>query len=397
MGHRVELQPGGSTFTVAPGETILQAAERRGIRLRYGCRHGKCSACKYLLLDGEVDFGDASVYSLTEPEREEGWMLVCCAAPLQDVVVRDDTEPDPRALPMITPQTYRTVVRAVEPIGGGMVRLEIARPDGLAFHAGQFVELSLPTAAGAPGDGRRSAGIHDDSASNHDSAGNHDSSMGNHDSSAGIHDGEWRAYSLASPPERERSMEFVVKVIPTGAFSGQLTPQIVGSDIGVRGPFGDAYLRSGDRDVLMVATGSGIAPVLSMLLHAAEVGDRRRFTVFHGVRDETGAAVADVLERQQDRCRIELVRCISRPQRADFGAGYAGRVTPAVQRQVGDASQLDAYLCGEPDMCSAVARLLEAKGLQEGCLFTDEFVPAGDGVLEPEPAMSNIGGGSEAL
>lgn len=377
MGYCVELQPGGSTFTVAPGETILQAAERRGIRLRYGCRHGKCSACKYLLLDGEVDFGDASVYSLTEPEREEGWMLVCCAAPLQDIVVRDDTEPDSRAVPMIIPQTYRTVVRAVEAIGGGMVRLEIARPDGLDFHAGQFVELSLPATPGAPGDGRRSAG--------------------HHNGSAGHHDGEWRAYSLASPPERARSMEFVVKAIPTGAFSGRLSPQIVGSDIGVRGPFGDAYLRSGDRDVLMVATGSGIAPVLSMLLHAAEVGDQRRFTVFHGVRDETGAVVADVLKRQQDRCRIELVQCISRPQRADVGAGYVGRVTPAVQRQVGDASQFDAYLCGEPDMCSTVARLLEAKGLQEGCLFTDEFVPAGDGVLDPEPAMSNIGGGSEAL
>ena len=52
--YQVQLTPGGRSFQVLPGETVLAAAQRQGIRLRYGCLHGNCSSCKYLLLDGDV-------------------------------------------------------------------------------------------------------------------------------------------------------------------------------------------------------------------------------------------------------------------------------------------------------------------------------------------------------
>ena len=76
MSYEVELAPGGETFEVAEGETILDAALRAGIDLKYGCRHGNCSTCKYLVEDGEVDFGHASADSLPDAEREEGWALM---------------------------------------------------------------------------------------------------------------------------------------------------------------------------------------------------------------------------------------------------------------------------------------------------------------------------------
>lgn len=334
-GYSVRVEPAGVEFSVAAGETILVAAERQGRRLRYGCRHGRCSSCKYQILDGEVDQPDASIYSLSDAERDD-WALVCCAYPVEDLVVHDDADPDPRARPMLTPQTHMATVEAVERIVGNLWRLRLRRPAELDFYAGQFVELQVPEAA----------------------------------------DDVWRPYSLSTPPERADSVELIVKQIPTGTFSGALSPQWVGRSLGIRGPFGDSYLRSGTEEVVAVATGSGIAPILSIVGHAAETGDRRRFRVFYGARQRAGLAALDGLEELAGGLDLDVIASLSQPAEGDDWFGPVGRVTPAVQRQVDDASTIDAYVCGHPDMCSSVLRLLEAKGIGDNNVFTDEFFAA---------------------
>lgn len=335
MSFAVRVEPRGVEFTVRDGETILAAAERQGQRLRYGCRHGRCSSCKYELLDGDVEQPDASIYSLSDAERDDGWALVCCAYPASDLVVHDDAEPDPRARPLLTPTEHVTTVAVVEPIAGNLWRLEVTRPPDLEFYAGQFVELQVPDQPEV-----------------------------------------WRPYSLASPPEDRDRLAFVVKRIEEGAFSGQLDASWVGNPLGVRGPFGDAYLRAGTGDVVLVATGSGIAPVLSIVGHAANVGDGRRFRAFYGARQRAGLAAVQPLEALAGRVDLAVVTSLSRPADEDRWEGAVGRVTPLVQRQVGDASVIDAYVCGHPDMCASILLLLEAKGIQEWSVFTDEFVPS---------------------
>jgi len=186
----------------------------------------------------------------------------------------------------------------------------------------------------------------------------------------------WRPYSLATPPEEDASVEFVVKQIPTGTFSGGLRPDWVGRTLGIRGPFGDAYLRDGSDDVVLVATGSGIAPVRSIVAHAARVGDRRRFRVFYGARQRSGLAALEAVEALKGSMDLEVVACLSKPADDDDWVGPIGRVTPAVQRHIDDASDIDAFVCGHPEMCSSVRRLLEAKGIGENKVFTDEFFAA---------------------
>src|SRR5271167_1889018 len=83
------LEPSGREFSLYPGESILNCALRQQILLQYGCRNGRCSSCKYLLVEGEVDFGKVSPYSLSENEKEEGWALLCQARALSDLVIRD--------------------------------------------------------------------------------------------------------------------------------------------------------------------------------------------------------------------------------------------------------------------------------------------------------------------
>src|SRR4051812_1593489 len=103
MPSRVRLTPRGTVFDAREGEALLNAALRQGIPLRYGCRPGNCSSCKYLVTEGEVDLGNASPYSLSEREREDGWALLCCPRALSDLEIEVPEEPTERLREVIRP------------------------------------------------------------------------------------------------------------------------------------------------------------------------------------------------------------------------------------------------------------------------------------------------------
>ncbi len=332
--HQVQLTPDGRSFEVMPGESVLAAGLRQGVRLKYGCLHGNCSSCKYLLLDGEVDFGIASPYSLPPGEREDGWALLCCATPLCDLEIQSSTVNDPRMLPDLVPEERCSEVAGVEHLGGDLwrLRLELDRP--LHFYAGQYVQLGVP-------------GSQDD----------------------------WRAYSISSPPSRQPTAEFIAKRIHGGRFSGQIDRLERGSPMRVRGPYGVGYLREGTDPVLLVAGGSGIAPILSILEQAAERDDPREFRFYFGARIPEEVVLAGEIAEIGRRLRsFRHLPVVEVP--GDGWIGEVGRVTNAIQRHLHDASPYDVYLCGNPPMCDSASLLLEAKGVREGRIFFDRFYAA---------------------
>lgn len=331
----VELTPGGQTFGVGADETVLDAALRQGIDIAYGCRQGRCSTCKYRLEDGEVEFGNVSAYSLPDNERDDGWALLCCARPLSDLLIRDHRPPDTRALPLLTPAHVSAEVVEILQVTPELWRLELALAAPLHFHAGQFVELGVARGG----------------------------------------DTVWRSYSMASPPSAPSRLAFLMKRIPGGAFSGGLDTLQAGEAVRVHGPFGNSYLREGQRPVLMCAIGSGLAPILSMLQGAAECNDPRRFTLYYGARRPHDLPYLARL-REGFGLDLEFVPTLDGLEDSDMWQGATGTVTRAIQAGVDNASNLDAYLCGAPPMCDAVGRLLIAKGLPVEQLFFDRFFAA---------------------
>ncbi len=332
----VRTEPSGQEFEVRADETVLNAALRQGVGLHYGCRQGNCSSCKYYLVEGEVDFGKASPYALSEAEREEGWALLCCARPLEDLEIQDHGEADARSLPMIRPAEAQAEVAEVEQVTAALWRLRLRLEEALDYYPGQFVELEAP---GRPG--------------------------------------EWRAYSIANAAGEHTDLEFLVKRLPGGAFSGQIDRLGVGQPLGLRGPFGSSYLRVGDAPILLVATGSGLAPLRAMLQDAAVCEDRREIHFYYGARTRADLPLEAEIEGLRAALPgLDYRPCLSQPTADCRWEGRASRVTQAIQREVSDASPYDAYLCGAPEMCDAIGRLLEAKGIGEANLFFDRFHPA---------------------
>lgn len=400
---KARLEPSGREFSLYPGESILNSALRQRILLQYGCRNGRCSSCKYFLIDGEVDFGKVSPYSLSENEKEEGWALLCQARALSDLTIRDHDISDRDDAPVLTPRDETAEISAIEQLTESLWALQLVLPHPLIFYPGQFIEIEAPDRPGS-----------------------------------------WRCYSIASSAANPERIDLVVKRIAGGEFSGQVERLARGSRLAVRGPYGMSYLRDSDRPILLVATGSGLAPLLSILRSSAEQRDPRSFQLYYGARtagdlifrDELysleqrlphfrfkpslsapattdsspaspgpAAATSAPSSAAPDHSRAlantspasagssaaadpslaptgptgaypERSRAVPNPSPATLSQVSVGRVTQALQRDITDASPYDAYICGQPDMCESVATLLLAKGIPEDRIFRDDFYPA---------------------
>lgn len=336
MTHTVTVV-GRKRCTAASGETLLDALLRGGVPVRYGCRRGKCSTCKHLLIDGDVDESEISAYALLDHERDEGLTLLCKARVRGDCTVELLEPDDEYAIELSAPSVVDAEVVDAQPLGPTLWHLEIETAEPVAFQPGQYVELSIP------GLGEQT-----------------------------------RSYSIAVPPSSPSRLGFVIRRHEGGAFSGALGTGIgPGARVAVHGPYGDMYLRRSGRPVVLVGAGSGIAPLLSIVEHLAEVEPERRVRLVFGARTRGDLIIEERVERWAkifDDFNAWLT--LTSPAQEDAWGGHVGRVQSLISAAVGDEWDLDAYVCGPPQLCADASLFLEARGVPLSQIHTDGFYQA---------------------
>lgn len=184
-----------------------------------------------------------------------------------------------------------------------------------------------------------------------------------------------RSYSLASAPFERESYELCVALVT----QGQLTPRLFGLEPGDRlwhdaVPKGRFTLEGvpSERDVVLVATGTGVAPFVSMLrTHARDPRRFARLVVVHGAREQSDLAYRDELAAaaRRDR-RIAYVPILSRESRGSGWTGLRGHVQhvlepPCFQSRAGfvlDPASAHVLLCGNPAMIDDVRAQLGSRG-----------------------------------
>ena len=171
-----------------------------------------------------------------------------------------------------------------------------------------------------------------------------------------------RSYSIASDPNERTRIALLLNLVPGGRMSSHLFGLRPGDRTTFRGPFGTFCLRPTSRDLLFVATGTGIAPVRSMLWSLARQQSSRRITLFWGVRTERDLYYQRELATLAERLpAFSFVPTVSRPD--DGWHGARGTVTPLVEHRIETVSNLDAYVCGNHSMIKDVTAALNRKGL----------------------------------
>ena len=172
-----------------------------------------------------------------------------------------------------------------------------------------------------------------------------------------------RPYSIASSPGSHRMISLLLNLVPHGPGSTYLFGLREGDPTSFVGPAGNFYLRDDpERELLFVATGTGIAPIRSMLYANAERSTPSRTTLFWGLRSQRDLYYEDELAglSRQVPGSAHIIT-LSRPEIGWEGA--SGRVTTWIERQIHDVKGLAVYLCGNSGMITEVTRLIRSKGL----------------------------------
>jgi NAD(P)H-flavin reductase len=171
-----------------------------------------------------------------------------------------------------------------------------------------------------------------------------------------------RPYSIASPPGQPARVTLVLNLVAGGPGSTYLFGLREGDKAQFKGPAGSFYLREDERDLLLVATGTGIAPLRSMLLADLARTSTRRIMLMWGLRSQRDLYFQQEFEElSRIHPRFTAVTTLSRPEPG--WTGVVGRVTALVENRITSVKSLSAYLCGNGVMIKDVTAILNGKGL----------------------------------
>jgi CDP-4-dehydro-6-deoxyglucose reductase, E3 len=342
MSFQVTVLPSGKQFQVDPDETVLEAGLRQGVVLPYGCKNGACGSCKAKLVAGEVEHGPHQASALPAHEAAAGHALMCCARPKSDLSVEARVVAAAGDIPIRKmPCRIASIARAAPDVA--ILHLQLPANERLQYLAGQFVELIM-------------------------------------------RDGTRRSYSMAGAPHIAEQVELHVRHMPGGRFTDALfgitQPPIKERDIlRFEGPLGTFFLREDSvKPIVLVASGTGFAPIKAIVEHAAQKAITRPMTLYWGGRRPQDLYMSTLCEQwAKEMPHFRYVPVVSDALPEDAWSGRTGFVHRAVMEDFPDLSAFQVYACGAPVVIDSARRdFTELCRLPADEFFADAFTSAAD-------------------
>ncbi len=309
------------SFPCGGDDSLLRAGLRAGMGLPYECSTGSCGTCKFQLLDGETEELWPDAPGLSERDKRKDRRLACQNRPLSDCKIK--MRLDPAAIPQILPRRQMVRLVDIRELTHDMHEFRFSGETAADFLPGQYALLSLPGVTGL------------------------------------------RAYSMANLANESGEWHFHIKNMLGGSGSHALFDGVVapGQEVELDGPYGLAFLRESGRDIVCVAGGSGLSPMVSIARGvAADVRFReRRLYFFFGGREPRDICGEEFLaELPAFAERMSYHAAISEPSvSAQAWTGHRGFVHELVAETLADPlSDYEFYFAGPPAMAEAVQRML---------------------------------------
>ncbi|MGR2661888.1 2Fe-2S iron-sulfur cluster-binding protein [Chromobacterium haemolyticum] len=319
---------GGREFKVEGDASLLDAATFAGLRLPYSCRTGRCSTCKAKVLSGSTTpLQDEA--GLTSEERDEGWILTCSRSAQSDIEL-DIEDLGDIAIPV--PKTLPCRILLLSHLSTDVIKVVLRLPPtaNFEFIPGQYVDVI------GPGGVRRS-------------------------------------YSLANSSFAEKTLELHIREVEGGAMSQYWFYQAKVDDLlRLHGPLGTFWLRdTANIDLFFLATGTGIAPVKSMLESIAHLPVEKKpssVTVLWGGRQPDDF----YLDVRSITTGCNYIPVQSRIH--ENWAGETGYVQHVMLDLVSDWKNAVVYACGSDAMIHCAKKTLINAGLPAKQFYSDAFV-----------------------
>lgn len=330
MNHRITIAGSDAGFDCAPTQSVLDAALAAGIALPYSCRKGVCGSCAGRVAAGEVtSLQGAAIRNDASPP---GQLLLCACAPQSDLVIEPSSwkrlEPGAR-------KTFTAKVYSHERVADvSLLRLRLPAGQRARFEAGQYLQVHLD-------------------------------------------DGSMRSYSMANPPQESDGVMLHVRHVPGGRFTQRLETLAPGDALTITLPFGQATPAADDlRPLVLVAGGTGFAPVKSILDDMARRKVQRPITLIWGAREAAGLYLPSAIDKWRRQWpQLRYVPALSEALDTHLPDAFAGRVDAALRAHCPDLAGHVLHCCGAPAMVDAVRATAMAAGLAPADFHADAFVP----------------------
>lgn len=352
MGHQVALSfEDGVTKVVKVGdyETVLDAAYKARINIPADCRDGACGTCKAFCDSGTFDPGDFIDDAMTEEELEKGYLLTCQAVPESDLAIQI---PATAESAKTSAATFTSTLQELDKHSESTISftLDVEQREDLAFLPGQYVNIKVPGT-----------------------------------------DVE-RSYSFSSGPEVEGA-GFMVRITAQGAMSEYLRDRAqVGDTIEFSGPYGSFFLREPKRPLLLLAGGTGLAPLLSILEKLSENPPSTPVHLIYGVTREADIVGLEWLRAYEAKLPGFTWDHIASEE--GTSAPHTGYVTQIIEPSHLNDGDVDVYLCGPPPMVNAVSKWLDSEGIEPANFYFERFAPkettGGDAETGAPPSLQKV-------
>jgi Na+-transporting NADH:ubiquinone oxidoreductase subunit F len=323
----ISINDGTKEYKVEGGQNLLASLNEVEIYIPSACGgKGSCGLCTLQVIKGGGDYLPTELPWISEERRKENYRLAC-----QDIII-------PESCFLVKEITAE--VTAINDLTHDIkeVILTIDPGNELIFKAGQFMQIKTPKYKLS----RESV---------------------------------YRAYSISSAPENKSSLEFMIRLVPNGICTTYVHDFLkVGDKLTVNGAHGEFFLQDTDKDIVCIAGGSGMAPIMSILLDMLDHGINRKVTYFFGAMSKRDLFYMDELyELEKKLPNFTFIPAIAQPQPEDNWEGETGLITDVIAKRMDDGSNSEAYLCGSPGMINACMNVLSSKNLPEEEVYFDKF------------------------
>lgn len=320
--------------TVQGGDDLLSTLRAQKIFIPSACGgRGTCGLCKLKAPEGAGELLPTEEPYLDDQERKAQVRLSC------QVKVRNNLKIEiPRELFAIRECVCRCA--EITDLTGDIkqFRLELQEPPTLDYVPGQYVQLLTPAYA-----------------KNKEEV--------------------YRAYSIASDPAQKNIIELIIRLVPEGICTTYCFEHLkVSDEVKLNGPYGDFRLAETDRPIVFIAGGSGMAPIKCMLHYMKNTSNGRQAAYYFGANTVSELFLLDAMrDFESALSSFRFVPVVATPEANEHWEGEVGLVTDAVRRDLKDAANHEAYLCGSPGMIDAAVKVLKELGVQEDRIFFDKF------------------------
>lgn len=312
----------GSSYSLQENESVLEALLRNGVNAAHSCKAGNCGSCLMRVAEGAIPAKAQA--GLKGSWKAQGYFLACVCRPESDVVVTT----------VGSDAQLGATISAMEFLSHDVLRVRLRCDAPISFRAGQYVTIV------------REGGLA-------------------------------RSYSIASLPE-EAELELHIRKIAGGKMSGWLHDQArIGERVSVLGPSGDCFYVPGNEEqpLLLVGTGTGLAPLYGILRDALRHGHRGPIHLFHGALHKGGLYLADELRRIIEKhSHVRYTPAVLNGSESEELA--VGALDEVVLKRLPKLSGWRGYICGDPAIVQLLKKKLFLSGMASRDIYADAFLPA---------------------